>query len=156
MADYVVDTSIIIQLFVRDTNTEQSQRFFKNLITGDKFWIPEFCLVECTNVLWKQVRFHETPQTEAELLLVDLRDIPFTLVPSEELLVRALQIGVEHKLAVYDPVYIALAENIPIRLLLLMPNRKRQHAQSASPSSQSPISRFILRLQENKAYHGKF
>lgn len=140
MADYVIDTSIIMQLFVIDTYTEQTRRLFQNLIDGDKFYIPEFCLVECTNVLWKQVRFHEMPQKEAELLLADLRDIPITIVPSEDLLVRALQIGAAHKLAVYDPVYIAIAEMFSYPLITA--DAKQEAAARALGVTIKPITDF--------------
>jgi predicted nucleic acid-binding protein len=140
MADYVVDTSIIMQRFIRDTYTEQTRRLFRNLIDGDKFYIPEFCLVECTNVLWKQVRFHEMPQAEAELLFTDLRELPFTIVTSEELLIRALQIGAEQKLAVYDPVYIALAEQYAYPLITA--DGKQEKAARAVGVTIKPITDF--------------
>jgi predicted nucleic acid-binding protein len=72
--------------------------------------VPEFCLVECTNVLWKRVRFENMPQASAEQLARDLHTLPLTLVSVKSLYERALQIGLAHKLAIYDSVYIALAE----------------------------------------------
>ncbi len=110
MTDYVVDSSIVIQRFIRDTYTEQAQRLFRNLLLSDRFYVAEFCLVECTNVLWKQVRFHSMPEDEAKDLLVRLLRVPLKIEPMDYLLPSALQIGLAHKLAIYDSVYIALAE----------------------------------------------
>jgi predicted nucleic acid-binding protein len=68
------------------------------------------------NVLWKHVRFYSLPQSEAELFAQELLSYPFTFMPADEALPRALQIGLEHKLVIYDSVYIALAEkyNYPL------------------------------------------
>ena len=110
MAEYVVDTSIIMQEFIQERYTEQVRRLFSGLVGEDQLYIPAFCLVECANVLWKHVRFDSMSQGEAETLIDDLLNLPFTVVSIEESLPRALQIGVAHKLAIYDSIYIALAE----------------------------------------------
>lgn len=119
MAEYVIDASIVAQRLIRDTYTENARRLFKNLTAADVFYVPEFCLLECVNVTWKQVRFHEMPQSTAHILIADLILLPFRIIPIEEenLLTRALQIGVEHKLPIYDSVYIALAEKYTYPLI---------------------------------------
>ena len=117
--NYIVDASIVIQRFIRDTYTEQARRFFRNLTEDDKFYLPEFCLLECANVLWKQVRFHSMPQSEAGALIVALLNLPFEISPVEDVLSRALQIGLAHQLAIYDSVYIALAEKYDYPLITL-------------------------------------
>jgi predicted nucleic acid-binding protein len=116
MAEYIVDTSVIMQRFIRDTFTEQTRRLFDRLAAPDSFHMPEFCLVECVNVLWKHVRFHSLPQSKAEFFAQELLSYPFTLVPADESLTRALQIGLAHQLVIYDSIYIALAEkyNYPL------------------------------------------
>jgi predicted nucleic acid-binding protein len=110
MADYIVDTSIIMQRFIRETYTEQTRRLFERLTKPDEFHIPQFGLVECVNVFWKKVRFEAMPQAEADILASDLLSYPFTILPVEDVLPRALQIGIAHKLAIYDSVHIAMAE----------------------------------------------
>lgn len=71
--------------------------------------MPEFSLLECANVLWKEVRFRGLSQTKAEEIIVELLALPFQIVSVTQLLPRALQIGLIHQLAVYDSLYIALA-----------------------------------------------
>jgi predicted nucleic acid-binding protein len=110
MAEYVIDTSIIMQRFIRETYTEQTRRLFERLTQPDKFHVPNFSLVECVNVLWKKVRFEGLPQAEAEILASSLLRYPLTIVQSKTYLARALQIGLEHKLVIYDSVHIAIAE----------------------------------------------
>lgn len=80
-------------------------------------YIPEFCLIECVNVLWKKVRFQGLLQTNAEQLIDDLLVLPFQIVPVNQLLLQALQIGLTRKLAVYDSLYIALALDLDCPLI---------------------------------------
>lgn len=117
MTDYIVDTSVIIQHFITEPFTQNADRLFDSVDEDYSLHIPEFCLVECVNVFWKQVRFQSLPLEEAEIMMHDLLTIPFTILPVEDLLPRALQIGLAHKLAVYDSVYIALTERYKFPLI---------------------------------------
>ncbi len=138
--NYIVDASVVIQRFIRDTYTEQARRFFRNLTAADKFYLPEFCLLECTNVLWKQVRFHSMPQYEAEVLVASLLNLPFEVVPVEEVLTRALQIGLAHQLAIYDSIYIALAEKYSYPLITA--DARQETAAKAVGVTIKPITDF--------------
>lgn len=117
MTDYVIDASIVVQRLIRDTYTEHVKVLFRQLLTGNRLIIPEFCLLECTNVIWKQVRFQGMPQDQADNLVHDLNALPLTIMPVTGLLARGLHIGLIHELAVYDSVYIALAERLRIPLI---------------------------------------
>ncbi len=110
MTDFIVDTSIVMKHLMNEDFTANADRMFEQLGDDISLYIPEFCLVECTNSLWKRVRFDSMPENEALILLEDLLNLPFAILPVEESLPRALQIGVAHKLAIYDSIYIALAE----------------------------------------------
>lgn len=102
MATYLVDTSVVIQYFITQPYTPQAKALVERLYQGERLCVPEFCLLECANVLWKQVRFHGVLQTEAEQLIVELLALPFELMPVSSLLPRALQIGLTDQLPVYD------------------------------------------------------
>jgi predicted nucleic acid-binding protein len=108
----VVDTSIVVQRFVVDSFTPQVKVLFSQLQTGVELVIPEFCLLECTNVFWKQVRFQGMPVSEAESLTSDLLAVPLRIEWASSLLQQALQIGTVHQLAIYDSVFIALAQQL--------------------------------------------
>ena len=69
MTQYIVDASIVVQLLVTDTHTTETKVLFKGINNGDKLIIPEFGLLECTNVLWKHVRFHGVDPVEAKKLV---------------------------------------------------------------------------------------
>jgi len=117
MTSYVVDASIVIQHVVPDTYTVNADELFAQLGTTLTLHVPEFCLLECANVLWKQVRFHNLTQSEAEDLLDALTGLPLTIIQVMELLPRSLEIGLAHQLAVYDSLYIAMAERLGLPLI---------------------------------------
>lgn len=78
----VVASSVVIQYFITQTYTPQAKALVERLYQGDRLFVPEFCLLECANVLWKQVRFQGVLQTEAEQLIVELLALPFELLPT--------------------------------------------------------------------------
>lgn len=117
MSNYIVDTSIVVQFLVQDTHTGLVKHLFQTLTQDDELIVPEFCILECTNVLWKYVRFHGVALTTAESLVEDLTGLPLTTYAITDYLKRALVIGVTHQLAVYDSVYIALAEQLGYPLI---------------------------------------
>lgn len=109
MASYVVDASVVIEYLINGRRTADVIRFFNRVTDTDRIVIPEFCLLECTNVLWKQVRFQEMARSDAESLLRVLRMLKLRRAPMKRLLDHSLEIAIRNSLAVYDAGYIALA-----------------------------------------------
>ncbi|WP_013323268.1 type II toxin-antitoxin system VapC family toxin [Gloeothece verrucosa] len=117
MPNYVVDTSIVIQRFIRETYTPNVRALLNRLLVGDQLYIPEFCLLECSNVFWKQVRFYGLSEEKANQFINELREISFQIVPVSYLLNSALKIGLTYQLAIYDSLYIALALRLDYPLI---------------------------------------
>ena len=136
----VVDASILGHYLDPDIYTAAVINLLSGLALGDQLYIPEFCLLECTNIIWKHVRFDGVPQTDAEIIITDLLQLPFQIVPVHPLLPRALQIGLSHQLAIYDSLYIALALELDCPLITV-DNRQAQAA-SASGVVLKPITDF--------------
>jgi predicted nucleic acid-binding protein len=109
MADYIVDASVVVEYLIAGPYTPHVQAFFNQITAVDRLTVPEFCLLECTNVIWKQVRFGDMPRGDAERLLRVLRTLKLNRAPMKRLLDRALDIALNNSLAVYDSGYIALA-----------------------------------------------
>ena len=109
MANYIIDASIVIEYLITGSYTSNVQAFFNQLTAADRLTVPEFCLLECTNVIWKQVRFNGMSRGDAEELLRLLRTLKLRRAPMKRLLDRALDIALNNTLAVYDSGYIALA-----------------------------------------------
>jgi predicted nucleic acid-binding protein len=116
---YVVDASIIIDYLITGPHTVHADAFFRHRAAQEVLLVPEFGLLECTNVLWKQVRFQGMPQKQAEMLLRDLRALPLRRTPMKALLNAALDIGLKHNLAIYDSAYVALARKSGYALITL-------------------------------------
>lgn len=119
MEQYVLDTSVLVQSAIEDSESLRVANLLRRL--EDDFSIslhePEFCLVECANVLWKQVRFHGTSVEAAKQALTNLLLLPLNIHAAADLAPRAFDIAVQHGLAVYDCVHIALAEKLNISLI---------------------------------------
>jgi predicted nucleic acid-binding protein len=116
---FVVDPSVLIQGYIQDAQTAHVQSLLKGLTKDEPtvLHVPEFCLLECTNILWKQVRFHGASVEDTRKALTRLNTTPLTVHPARTFLERALSIGLDHELAVYDSIYIALAETLHLPLI---------------------------------------
>lgn len=100
MSQYIVDASIVIQLLVKESHTAETKALFASIEDGNKLTVPEFGLMECTNVLWKHVRFHGLKQADAEEQIEILTALDVIVMPVIGLMPRALAIGLKHQLAV--------------------------------------------------------
>lgn len=140
MANYVVDTSVVSQYSITQTYTPQARVLVARMYEGDELYVPEFCLLECANVLWKEVRFRGLSQTNAEQILTELLALTFQIVSVSILLPRALQIGLNHQLAVYDSLYIALALDMGFPLITV--DDKQLNAATACGVVIKPITDF--------------
>ena len=96
-ARYVIDASILGHYFGTDTYTPQATHLIRRMTHGDTLYVPEFCLLECTNIFWKAVRFHGMPVEQAVQLTHELVSLGFQVISVSELLHDALAIGVAHR-----------------------------------------------------------
>jgi len=119
MAKFVLDASGIIEFLIPGPWTIDIRAFIDKLTADDQVFVPEFCLLECTNVIWKHIRFNGMPQAVAEDVLNVLQSMPLATVPSERLLLVALHMAFTNTLSVYDCVYIALARDLQCPLVSL-------------------------------------
>lgn len=142
MAIYVVDTSVLIQRFIRELYTAEAGVLLARMVQGDSLYVPEFCLSECVNVFWKKVRFQGLPPTEAEQFINELLALPLQIVSVKNLLPRAFEIGLAHQLAIYDSLYIALALNLNCPLITV--DDRQLNAAIANDVIIKPITDFSI------------
>lgn len=140
MVDYIVDASVVIQRLIQQPFTPNAQSLFNQITASDQLIVPEFCLIECTNVIWKQVRFFAMPPLQAERLVKDLRALPLKRAPVKKLLDNALKIGLKHQLAVYDSVYLALALQLNVAVITV--DQPQEHAAANEGITLKPITDF--------------
>lgn len=140
MANYIVDASVVIEYLITGPYTPNVQAFFNQITNADRLTVPEFCLLECTNVIWKQVRFSGMSRGDAEELLRVLRTLKLRRAPMKRLLDRALDIALNNTLAVYDSGYVALALHYGYPLISI--DQPQIRAASAEGVTLIPITSF--------------
>lgn len=115
----VVDASVGIQLFVHEQGTDLVETVFAGLAEDPpiRLYVPDFFYVECANILWKYVRRFNYTADKARSDLSDLIQLNLAAVDTENLLVAAFDLAVEHDLTVYDACYVALANLLELPLL---------------------------------------
>jgi predicted nucleic acid-binding protein len=138
---YVVDASVVAEFLSTGPYTPNAQAFFKRALLGDVFSAPELCLNECTNVIWKAVRFRGMPPQQALQAVRDLKALPLKRAATKSILGTALAIGLKHNLAVYDSLYIALA--LRTSSVLVTIDTKQEMAAVAEAVTTAPITTFI-------------
>ncbi len=138
---YVVDTSVVVQYLVEDDNTPQVTGLFAACFDSEiSLWVPDYCLVECTNVLWKRVIFDDHSLETTNQIVANLDRLPLTTIPAIRLLSRAMLIGTAQRLAIYDCLFIALAEELDCPLITV--DRKQAVAAEAAGVDLKAIADF--------------
>ena len=109
----VVDTSALIRLFIPDGPMSGGfDDFLRGVERGINTAIaPELLVAEAANVINKKQITGELSGDESVRLLVDLLSLPIRLFPHRPIILRAFDLAQEHKLTVYDTLYLALAED---------------------------------------------
>lgn len=51
MANYIVDASLVIEYLIAGPYTPNARAFFNKITAADRLTVPEFCLLECTDVI---------------------------------------------------------------------------------------------------------
>lgn len=109
----VLDASAALEWLLQ---TPTGQRVGKRLFTpGETLHAPHLLDVEVIQALRRTVRLGYVMVPEAELALLDLRDMKLQRYPHTHLLERAWDL--KNNLSAYDAVYIALAEALDAPLL---------------------------------------
>jgi predicted nucleic acid-binding protein len=137
---YIVDASVIAEYLIAGSYTIHAAALFAGTFEGDLFTVPELCLNECTNVIWKAVRFRGMPPQQGFQSLMDLKALPLKRIPTKSVLSLALSIGLKHELPIYDSLYIALAQRSQLPFVTL--DFKQGQAATAEGINLVPITQF--------------
>jgi predicted nucleic acid-binding protein len=141
MTSYIVDASVIAQWLVTEPYTSNVIAILQQVQSPDYLAVPEFCRIECVNILWKRVRFFAMPQSVAERQLLNLVGLPLRVVSTDLLYPEALRIGIHYNLAIYDSVYIALAKHLNYPLVTV--DQKQSTAALQENVTLKPITDFV-------------
>ena len=117
---YVGDTSIVVQVLVTEANSPRVETLLAGLLMPEsetQLWVPDYCLVECGNVLWGHVQFKGMAGAIAEAHLDRLLKLPLHIASSVIRLPRTLQIAMALSITMYDAGFLALAEKLQCPLI---------------------------------------
>jgi predicted nucleic acid-binding protein len=108
--DCVVDASVGIKLFLLEALTDRADALFSRAIEDPSLalYVPDLFYIECTNILYKYVRWHGHAAEDAERDLGNLLRLPLNSVSTYELAADAMALAVDHRISAYDAAYVAL------------------------------------------------
>ncbi len=110
MVTRVLDTNIIVKWFLLEEDSQATEGFLEELVAGQALvLIPSSLFYEVANVLWVRRR---NGLTESACLTIwqQLKRLPLTVIEWHELLPEALSLSYQHEIAVYDAVFVRLAQ----------------------------------------------
>lgn len=125
MISFVLDTSAVIELFVRN---EANPDLRRRVLTGAGV-APELIDLEAANVIRRMVLRRELAAAEAREALGEIRDSPLTRIPHGPLVGRVWEL--RDTLTAYDAAYVALAELFGVPILTCDSRLARSHGHDA-------------------------
>lgn len=111
----VVDASAALKLVLPEPGSEVVvERLEAEVDAGTDLVVPELFWVEVANTLWKRTRYRDATQrisvADARMGFAELQVAAFRSEPVRPLSGWALEISLDLGVAVYDSLYLALAE----------------------------------------------
>ncbi len=105
MIRYVVDASVGAKWFFEENYAAESRRLLSD---GHALFAPDYFRVELVNVAWKKAMRGELSAAAARLVASGIDAAGVWFAPDDALLEPALHLSLEHRVAVYDSLYLAL------------------------------------------------
>jgi predicted nucleic acid-binding protein len=109
----VVDTSVAVKWFVKETGREQALR----VLGAPERHAPDLIVAEVGNVAWKKAVLGEVTGEQARFICASLRHYFAVLHRSETLIDYAIGVALRLRHPVYDCLYLACAERVGARLV---------------------------------------
>lgn len=116
MSDIVVDSSVVAKWILPEADSTHAQRLLSEVAgAGERLIILDLSFSEVTNAIWKRHRQGQIRLDEAKAFLAMLMGLPVTVEPAARLLDRALEIAVKYDRAIYDALFVSLAQDMNLR-----------------------------------------
>lgn len=128
MTRFVVDASVAVKWYLPEQHTDAARRL---LDRASHLIVPELFFAEVGNVLWKRWRRGHLGADALVEILDALQAVPFEACSMRGLLTRAVEIGMDRNVSVYDGTYLAVAEHS--RCPLVTADRRLLEAVAGSP-----------------------
>ena len=124
---FVVDASVAVKWVIAEAGSDSAERLLDHPLVA-----PDLLFAECANILWKKVRRGEVTDEEAEIAARTLEQADVTVVSARAYIVPATAIAIELDHPAFDGVYLAIAEELGLRLVTADDRLVRKARQAAS------------------------
>ncbi len=115
MSDTVVDSSVVAKWILPESDSAQAQRLITEVaLKGERLIVLDLALVEVANAIWKRYHRGLTTLAETRQFLDELLRCPVHVESAVRLLKPALEIAVQYDRAVYDALFVALAQDLQL------------------------------------------
>lgn len=115
MADWAVDTNILVKWVIQEPDSNQADALAAAVTaSGDALIALDLALVEAANSLCTLVRRSLLPAVEAIRLFGLLASRPVRIVSAHPLLPQAIDEALRHGIAVYDALFVALTADLGV------------------------------------------
>jgi predicted nucleic acid-binding protein len=116
MNDVVVDSSVVAKWVLPEADSPHALRLTTEVPTaGGRLIVLDLVFAEVVNAVWKNHRLKTITLAEARKALAMLQSISFHVEPAARVLDKAFDIAVKYDRAVYDALFVALAQKLNIR-----------------------------------------
>lgn len=116
--DWVIDANVGVKFYLPEELAEAALSLLQRLDDGDlSVIVPDLFYNESANIFWKYVRRARLSADDARRSLRNLISLPFTVIPSSDLVPHALDLALEYDITAYDALYVTLARELGISLI---------------------------------------
>jgi len=111
MSDLVVDSSVVAKWILPEADSAKAQQLIvQTAASGERLIVLDLVFPEVANAIWKRHRQKVIKLSEARDLLEALVRSPIAVEPAVSLLASAFEIAAKYERAIYDALFVALAE----------------------------------------------
>lgn len=116
----VIDSSVALKWWLDDEEfVDEARSLLKEIITGEiELIVPELWFYEITNGINTAVKRERITKEMAKDFIEELKAVTVTLIPAVNHLTKVYEEASKYNYAIYDMVYMVIAENENIPLLI--------------------------------------
>src|SRR5262245_34323959 len=105
---YVLDSSVALKWVLAEVDSHKAIRLRDEYVAGQhELLAPDIFVPEIANALASAERQGRIRAGQSAVFLNDILNVPPALVPTPPLLIRAMELSIATKRAVYDCIYLA-------------------------------------------------
>lgn len=113
MSDLAIDSSVVAKWILPESDSTKAQEILNRAAgSNQRLVVLDLVFPEVANAIWKRQRQQQITLPEAKIFLAALNRIPVAIEPAAALLPTAFDIAVKYDRAVYDALFVSLAQKI--------------------------------------------